>query len=728
MARFSSAFFDARNKEADRIDKKRKDNRESFLAYRKTKAELGEDVTAEELQLYRQSLAGSDAFFLRDLGPGEMLGDLAKRTNQRSLETRRAEDANEVERKSNEISMFDTWVGQNLNLDPTDTASAKESFMQNFVGQEDIGERLWTQNEGRLMESIDTSRADSAQTYVTNRLEGVNDTAQAERIMAADNLPQWKKASITNIIGNRQSVDLGNAKARAEELVNQVEGSVLIDADEAALQDRAGVIIRSAQVKLDPSSQEYIDLHAAIVATLENRQATAITTDTKIREEKFSNSILSKDSQFVITYDAKGYDDEAVFDAYNYERDIAGLPRAKDMNDTEFQQYVQAAANRESIQYEADYGKAVETAVTAAQAAVEAAQTEHESLSLNFDEGTVGYNVLASMSGKYVPTIPSTSIIARLEEAFPGKLDSTERDGNLSAQVFQFLVGSGIYASTSVTLQKEQEKRLSMKIKPGTDLNTFATTEADGYKEKRDTAIETMNARLDIGASPEELQKALDKIIALGKKQIELDAVVVKESRGAFAEGPSGEVDSYIETMKTEQLKELEKLSIDDLKPTGVPNNKFTNQNNNVYRAKPGSNDIIDTEGNPVVPGQMYVIENGDVRPMASAQTASQLTQLFPISVGRGRGNFNGTNLQALGNQIAQLNDPSQSVYGFKPIPYGTQGAFNTPSKYVISVVKQMAEAYRASDPSLSGMTDRQFFNLIGQPGKSNHGVTPFDF
>ena len=728
MARFSSAFFEARNKEEDRIDQKRKDNREAFLAYRKNKAELGEDVTAEELQLYRQSLAGSDAFFLKDLGPGKMLDDLAKRTNQRSLNTRRAEEAKEVERKTNEIAMFDTWASQNLNLDATDTASAKANFMKNFVGQESIGERLWTQNQDRLMESINTGRADSAQTYVTNRLQGVNDIAAAEAIMAADALPSWKKASITQIISNREASALSTAKAKAEELVNTIEGTSLIDADDAALADRAGVIIRSAQVKLDPSSQEYKDLQAAIIATLQNRQNTGRKTDTKIREEAFSKSILGQNSQFIITFDAKGYDDQAVFDAYNYERDIAGLPRAESMADPQFQQYVQAAANRESLQYETDYAADLQAANAKADAIVERQQSVHDSLAIHFTEGTIGFNTMAMIGSNMIPTQPASVIISQLQENFGERLDAEGRDMATMNEIVDYLKGSGLYASPSDVKQLTVNENQTMRIKPGTDLQTFIDSEGEGFSEQMTNGLKALGFELDIGASEEEKQKVLDRLLAQAQEQLELDLATIVSSRGAFAEGPSGEIDSAVDRHKKKVQILISQLSTDDIKPQRVPDNKFGNEpNSGQYLAKPGSQDLIDTEGNPVIPGQIYIIENGDIKPLSASSMSTQLMTTYPITVGRGRNNFNGGQaIRNLGAEIAQVG-PNGSVYGFKPAQ-AQAGYFNTPSNNIISIVKQMADAYRRSDPNLASMTDRQFFNMLGQPGQSQYGVTPFDF
>ena len=728
MARFSSAFFDAYNKQEDRIDKKRKENREAFLAYRKNKAELGEDVTAEELQLYRQSLAGSDAFFLKDLGPGKMLDDLAKRTNQRSLNTRREEEAKEVERKTNEIAMFDTWAGQNLNLDATDTETARASFMKNFIGQEAVGQRLWEQNESRLMESINTGRADAAQTYVTNRLQGVNDIAAAEAIMAADNLPTWKKSSITQIISNRQATALGTAKAKAEELVNQVEGATLIDADDTALADRAGVIIRSAQVKLDPSSQQYKDLHAAIVATLKNRQNTARKTDTKTREEAFSKNILGPNSQFIITFDAKGYDDQAVFDAYNYERDIAGLPRAESMTDPQFQQYVQAAANRESLQYETDYAADLQAANAKGDAVVERQKSVHDSLAIHFTEGTIGFNTMAMIGANLIPTQPASVIISSLQENFGDKLDAEGRDIATMNEIVAFLKGSGLYASPSDVKQLSVDENQTMRIKPGTDLETFIDSEGEGFSEQVTNGLKALGFELDIGASVEDKQKALDRLLDQAEEQLELDLATILSSRGAFAEGPSGEVESAIEAHKQKIQILLSQLSTDDIKPQRVPNNKFGNEpNSGQYLAKPGSQDLMDVEGNPVVPGQIYIIENGDIKPLSGSSMSTQLMSTYPITVGRGRNNFNGGQAMLnLGAQIAQVG-PGGSVYGFAPAQ-AQAGYFNTPSNNIISIVKQMADAYRRSDPNLAGLTDRAFFNMLGQPGKSQYGVTPFDF
>ena len=97
MARISSAFQKSLRREEDRIDKKRKENREAFEKYREMRIKNGDQVTAQDFQDYRMSLAGGDNFMLQSMGPGHMLEDMAKRTNEQSLLTRTKEDADFAE-------------------------------------------------------------------------------------------------------------------------------------------------------------------------------------------------------------------------------------------------------------------------------------------------------------------------------------------------------------------------------------------------------------------------------------------------------------------------------------------------------------------------------------------------------------------------------------------------------------------------------------------------------
>ena len=55
MARITSAFSESFRKEEDRIDRKRKENREAFEKYREMRVKNGDQVTAQDFQNYRMS-------------------------------------------------------------------------------------------------------------------------------------------------------------------------------------------------------------------------------------------------------------------------------------------------------------------------------------------------------------------------------------------------------------------------------------------------------------------------------------------------------------------------------------------------------------------------------------------------------------------------------------------------------------------------------------------------
>ena len=147
MARITSAFSESFRKEEDRIDRKRKENREAFEKYREMRVKNGDQVTAQDFQNYRMSLAGGDNFMLQSMGPGVLLEDMAKRTNEQSLLTRTKEDASFVEAQEKIKSTFDTFVTDNLDADPTDMNGSKKKFMALFNENPELGEEIWNQNK-----------------------------------------------------------------------------------------------------------------------------------------------------------------------------------------------------------------------------------------------------------------------------------------------------------------------------------------------------------------------------------------------------------------------------------------------------------------------------------------------------------------------------------------------------------------------------------------------------
>ena len=165
MARMTSAFQKSLRREEDRIDRKRKENREAFEKFREMRIKNGDSVTAEDFQRFRQNLAGGDNFMLQSMGPGHMLEDIAKRTNEQSLLTRTKEDASFVEAQEKIKSTFDTFVNDNLDADPTDMNGSKKKFMALFNENPELGEEIWNQNKGRFSEALLAGRVKSAQEF-----------------------------------------------------------------------------------------------------------------------------------------------------------------------------------------------------------------------------------------------------------------------------------------------------------------------------------------------------------------------------------------------------------------------------------------------------------------------------------------------------------------------------------------------------------------------------------
>lgn len=155
MAKFFTSANDAFTKQEDRIYDKRKKNREDFLAYRKMKASMGEDVTAKELDGFRRSLAGGDAFFLRDLPSGAMMKELADRNNVLALNTRGAEEAKVMEDRKKADESWNNFLGYHSNVDVTDAkelTKLKADWMAGFPDRQEMAESMWDRRSQNIPE------------------------------------------------------------------------------------------------------------------------------------------------------------------------------------------------------------------------------------------------------------------------------------------------------------------------------------------------------------------------------------------------------------------------------------------------------------------------------------------------------------------------------------------------------------------------------------------------
>jgi hypothetical protein len=271
-----------------------------------------------------------------------------------------------------------------------------------------------------------------------------------------------------------------------------------------------------------------------------------------------------------------------------------------------------------------------------------------------------------------------------------------------------------------------------MKIKPGSDIEIVVEEEVLDFKAKIESAIKSSNFKLQIGASEEEISEQLQKIKDAAMEQMREDVRLMVNARGAFAEGPNGNIDAMMKKYEAEINKQLNELEISSFKPQIVPDGALKIMGNGNYQALAGSGTLKDNTGNALVPGNLYSVVDGDIIPVDSN------TAVLPApTVSRGlAGQRASQDLLDMGADIANLtiaNGRNQAVAGIRPNPaYGLVpgGSFDSVREWQASIIKQMAEAYRKQGVQLRGrtMTDRGLFNLFNQNGVSLGGLNPGDF
>ena len=196
---------------------------------------------------------------LQSMGPGHMLEDMAKRTNEQSLLTRTKEDSDFVEARKKTYELFDTFVNDNLDADPTKIAESKAKFMKLFNDNKELGEEIWAQNEGRFVEAITNGRLKEAQEFHDTFLENVHTLDEANDIMNLNGLSQWKKQAVTNIMKTKQNVFNTEVNSKAIELANNFSPSNIrffstttgTDGTTSELENAVQSILEQAKVSLN---------------------------------------------------------------------------------------------------------------------------------------------------------------------------------------------------------------------------------------------------------------------------------------------------------------------------------------------------------------------------------------------------------------------------------------------------------------------------------------------
>lgn len=464
--RLSSNFITGARDEQDRIRKQRKENREAFEKFKQLKVENGEQVTAEEFQQYRNSLSGGDAFFLRDLGPGELLDDLAKRTNQRSLQTRKLEDAKFVEANKTISETFSSWLQKNLDIDPTNKEAAKENFMMNFKDNQELGLEIWDMYSGRLEEEINTERANAGLKFFESQLKNVDSLTRAEEVMNKNNLPQWKKDAVRVYMQEKFNKVTTENRASLFKLAQDYAPANIREVQPEQLDAVVeGMIIQS---KLDTSqynTRELEQLKTDLKKIIQDNVNDAVEADTRVREDKFGAAIVS--NKVFLEALKNGWKSPKVLREYNavrmglglsvIETDSDGFPTEEAKNSAEYARFkvlavraATAATNNYATEYKEENEKTLKLSQEALDEAIKLAQNIASTSNNYFgtsgkkeDIVKIGGFIASSrvVGDGYVlaPGIEPSMFVSLMREAFGDDFNLNETNEEKISQMVQYM-------------------------------------------------------------------------------------------------------------------------------------------------------------------------------------------------------------------------------------------------------------------------------------------------
>tara|TARA_B100001059_G_scaffold101225_1_gene100964 strand:+ start:14760 stop:17108 length:2349 start_codon:yes stop_codon:yes gene_type:complete len=577
MARLSSAFDISFRKEEDRIDKKRKENREAFEKFREMKVKNGDQVTAQDFQQYRQSLAGGDNFMLKNMGPGNMLEDMAKRTNEQSLLTRTKEDSEFAEAREKTYKLFETFVGDNLDLDPTDFNKGKKKFMQLFNDNPELGEEIWDQNKGRYTEALTTERTTAAQSFADSLLKDVHTKDEAQKIMSMNNVPPWKQSAILSIIERKEATLNTDTTAKARELANAYSMPNVRFFNENEIDNAVEGILQQAKVNSSVLGQGNYDalklkLKATLQAKVNNAQAADLETNKKLLEKN-----ITTDKRFLLSgQEGAGWHSQETLDIVNSIRRSYLGPNVVDLTleDDEFKNYIHIANIHNRNQYGEKHTKELEKATKLAETKVESIAGAIDAQAAGFDANSSGYIAISTLTSNGNVLRPGTDpLIIRgiIENQFGA--DAVKSDNSDNQTIREILNKISVYFVPKSKLMNEliQNNMTGVGFKPNSDFEAESKNDVKIFSDENNPLsmavfLKTVRSSLTVNQDPESpaFKRALDKLETEFNNDIDATIAYYKKSKGAFSSFSNDtNVDAQINTLKAALEKSRDDLLAD---------------------------------------------------------------------------------------------------------------------------------------------------------------------
>lgn len=138
-------LYEAFYKRSEQLDRQRADNARAYQDWVEWRVKSGLPTTAQDLDQYRQSLAGGDFFLSGGLPPEAMSGDIASRMNERVDQLKIAEATQRYKMFDEQFNVAKKIIGNNLDADPE---TMRRIFHQGLGPQ--AGDALFNRISGSL--------------------------------------------------------------------------------------------------------------------------------------------------------------------------------------------------------------------------------------------------------------------------------------------------------------------------------------------------------------------------------------------------------------------------------------------------------------------------------------------------------------------------------------------------------------------------------------------------
>ena len=731
MARISSAFQESFRKEEDRIDKKRKENREAFEKFREMRIKNGDQVTAQDFQDYRMSLAGGDNFMLQSMGPGHMLADMAKRTNEQSLLTRTKEDADFAESRKKTYELFDTFVQDNLNVDPTDMNGSKKKFMGLFNDNPELGEEIWNQNKGRFAEAINNGRVKAASEFVDLMLENVHTMDEANKIMAANGVPAWKQAAITKIMEQKQNKFGGDTQTKAIELANAFTPNNVRFFDQNEIDNAVLGILTQAKVSEEViGTQKYDALKLALTATItskvENAQAAQSDTDLRTFEKTFSS-----DPMVLKVGETNGWTSKQLLDIYNSHRRRYKLKEANDVNDPDFKNMAHVLSIHNSSNYKEKWNAERDRITKIVDAQVEQIAKAIDSESAGFNKSSSGYIAISGLITQGMmlhPQVDPSQVRAVIEQQFGADAVNGDKSDNDTIRSIRQSLSNMFISKADFRKQLMEDSMEGVGYEPGTSYDKQSKIDLKEFGDGLKVFMRTQRALMTVNIDPEspKFERILNTVEDIADQNIDHILEYYRKSKGAFGtfgqdgDGQMSTIESRLEELKA-VLTEAKNDILADLRSGKIRGTKLPPQSYTMTRSDLAKQGYVEMEVDlmkkvfndqigeyvevpvtykdtdiPVKAGDVVKVDqNGDITSFSqvSAQTASSNTNIM-------------NRITADPGKVGQeLLGGGTDFSAFMPPSMGGGIDTNTTNQQMAQTIKNMYQAFKQSGTPLPTYT-----------------------